>query len=87
MGVRSTRLAVVAILAVLAIVTVWNASAYPPGRGFDAEEHITYEIERLVNVLPIQAQVAAFVHPIITQSLLEAFLVHLRSLADFFPLP
>src|SRR5438309_1691410 len=52
-----------------------------------AEEHITYEIERLVNVLPIQAQVAAFVHPIITQSLLEAFLVHLRSLADFVVAP
>jgi hypothetical protein len=52
-----------------------------------AEEHITYEIERLVMTLPIQAQVAAFMHPIVTQSLLEAFLVHLRALADFVAAP
>ena len=48
-----------------------------------AKVHITYGVERLVRVLPIQAQVASFVHPIITESMLEAFLVHLRSLADF----
>lgn len=48
-----------------------------------AEEHITYEIERLVFCLPIQSQIAMVAHPIITQSLLEAFLLHLRSLADF----
>jgi hypothetical protein len=52
-----------------------------------AEEHITYEIERLVLCLPIQSQVATVAHPIITQSLLEAFLVHLRSLADFVVAP
>ena len=52
-----------------------------------AEEHITYEIEGLVGVLSIQAQIAAFAHPIITQSLLEAFLVHLRALTDFVAAP
>jgi hypothetical protein len=52
-----------------------------------AEVHITYEIEQLVTIPLIQAQVAAFMHPIITQSLLEAFLVHHRSLADFVVAP
>lgn len=52
-----------------------------------AEQHIAYEIERLVLCLPIQSQVATVAHPIITQSLLEAFLVHLRALADFVVVP
>ncbi len=52
-----------------------------------AEQHITYEIERLVLCLPVQSQVSLVAHPIITQSLLEAFLVHLRSLADFVVAP
>ncbi|CAN5470243.1 hypothetical protein BH10ACT2_BH10ACT2_11400 [soil metagenome] len=53
----------------------------------EMSKHVTYEIERLRYVLPIQEQISAFVHPIITQSLLEAFLVHLRSLSDFMVVP
>jgi hypothetical protein len=39
---RPTRLAVAAILAVLVAVTIWNALDYPPGRGYDAQQHISY---------------------------------------------
>jgi hypothetical protein len=39
---QHTRLALAAILAVLAAVTLWNALDYPPGRGYDAQQHITY---------------------------------------------
>jgi hypothetical protein len=40
---RETDLAVTGmLLALLAIVAVWNAIAYPPIGGFDAQEHITY---------------------------------------------
>ena len=36
------RIAVAAILGVLAAVTLWNAASYPPGMGFDADPHYEY---------------------------------------------
>jgi hypothetical protein len=39
---RPARFALAGIFLLLAAVTLWNARSYPPGRGFDAEEHITY---------------------------------------------
>ena len=42
MPAQPTRLAIIAILAVLVVVTAWNALDYPPGRGFDAQQHISY---------------------------------------------
>jgi hypothetical protein len=37
--------AAVALLAVLALVTLWNAARYPPGLGYDAVDHIAYAEE------------------------------------------
>ncbi len=41
MGARS-RGVTIALLAALALISVWNALHYPPGGGYDAVDHIAY---------------------------------------------
>ena len=41
MAARSRALTI-ALLAALALVSVWNALHYPPGLGYDAIDHIAY---------------------------------------------